>query len=390
MSNRGILAIGCGGMMRVWWLRLIVLGVVGLMAPAASGDVVINELMYHPPSDNNDDEFLELLNTGAAAVDAFKNREAIDLFVLFPDGRISEIQRRQMTTSAAGNVHPIAVRGTFDDCQAIVKAMFADLAFRDEARLSAVNSINWARIMAQMVYYFTAAVSLGGPGRAVRFSVPTGNFGDIFAGYAAHRMGLPIDHLVIATNTNDILARTLATGRYEPHGVVPTSSPSMDIQVSSNFERLIFEVSGRDAERVGHLMDEFAESGAFALNDTELAAIRSMFSASRADETEVAATMQRVYRRTGYLADPHTAVGITAAERELKNAASPMIVLSTAHPAKFPDAVERATGRTAPVPERLEAILSGHEDYKTADTDVDAIRGLIRKHSRFAGAGMDG
>ncbi|HKJ61919.1 MAG TPA: threonine synthase [Hyphomicrobiales bacterium] len=324
-------------------------------------------------------------DTGAAAVEAFKNREAIDLFVLFPDGRISEIQRRQMTTSGAGNVHPIAVRGNFDDCQSIVKALFADLDFRDAARLSAVNSINWARIMAQTVYYFTAAASLGGPDRAVRFTVPTGNFGDIFAGYAAERMGLPVERLVIATNTNDILARTLETGRYEPRSVVPTSSPSMDIQVSSNFERLIFEVSGRDADRVERLMGEFSDSGSFALSEPELSAIRSMFSAYRADENEVSETMRRIYSRTGYLADPHTAVGIAAAEREAGNATSPMIVLSTAHPAKFPDAVKAAAGRTADVPERLRAILAGHESSITADADAGAIRDLIRERGRFSG-----
>ena len=323
-------------------------------------------------------------DTGAAAVEAFKNREAIDLFVLFPDGRISEIQRLQMTTSGADNVHPIAVRGTFDDCQSIVKSLFADLDFRDAARLTAVNSINWARIMAQTVYYFTAAASLGSPDRAIRFSVPTGNFGDIFAGYAAQRMGLPVERLVIATNTNDILARTLETGRYEPRSVVPTTSPSMDIQVSSNFERLLFEASGRSADRVEELMGTFGDNGSFSLSDGELSAIRSMFSAYRASEDEVAETMRRVYSRAGYLADPHTAVGIAAAERELDKAASPMIVLSTAHPAKFPDAVEKATGRAANVPERLQSILAGNENHITVDADASAIRGLIAKRGRFS------
>jgi threonine synthase len=324
-------------------------------------------------------------DTGAAAVEAFKNREAIDLFVLFPDGRISDIQRRQMTTSGAANVHPIAVRGNFDDCQSIVKTLFADLAFRDAARLSAVNSINWARIMAQTVYYFTAAASLGSPDRVVRFSVPTGNFGDIFAGHAAAHMGLPVERLVIATNTNDILARTLETGRYEPRSVIPTSSPSMDIQVSSNFERLIFEASGRDAERVESLMGEFADNGSFALSESELSSIRSMFSACRVDEQQVAETMRRVYDRTGYLADPHTAVGIAAAEQELKDASSPMVVLATAHPAKFPDAVKKAAGRTADVPERLDAILSGEEHHITVEADAGAIRDLIRERGRFSG-----
>jgi len=323
-------------------------------------------------------------DTGAAAVEAFKNRDAIDLFVLFPDGRISDIQRRQMTTSGAANVHPIAVTGTFDDCQSIVKALFGDLTFRDEVRLSAVNSINWARIMAQTVYYFTAAAALGGPHRAVSFSVPTGNFGDIFAGYAACQMGLPIERLVIATNTNDILARTLETGRYEPLGVVPTSSPSMDIQVSSNFERLIFEVSGRDGDRVESLMTAFKEHGSFVLSDPERAAIAGRFAAHRADEAETAATMSRIYRRTGYIADPHTAVGLAAAEREAQNdPATPMVVLATAHPAKFPDAVERAIGETAEVPQRLDAVLSGREAHLTVAPEMDAVRNAIEERGRF-------
>jgi threonine synthase len=304
--------------------------------------------------------------------------------VLFPDGRISDIQRRQMTTSAAPNVHPIAVGGTFDDCQAIVKALFGDLAFRDDVRLSAVNSINWARIMAQTVYYFTAAAALGSPHRPLRFSVPTGNFGDIFAGYAAARMGLPVERLVIATNTNDILARTLADGCYEPRGVVPTSSPSMDIQVSSNFERLLFEVCGRNAERVNALMSEFAENGAFDLGGGELAAIRAIFSAHRCDEVETAQTMRRLYRRTGYFADPHTAVGIAAAEKEAAASPAPMIVLATAHPAKFPGAVERAVGRAPELPERLRNVLAEKEHFMTVDAKVDAVRSLIQRHGRFA------
>jgi threonine synthase len=326
-------------------------------------------------------------DTGAAAVEAFKNRQAIDLFVLFPDGRISDIQRRQMTTSGAANVHPIAIKGTFDDCQAIVKTLFGDLAFRDAARLSAVNSINWARIMAQTVYYFTAAVALGSPHRPVRFAVPTGNFGDIFAGYAAARMGLPVERLVIATNTNDILARTLATGCYEPRGVVPTSSPSMDIQVSSNFERLIFELCSRDAERVAGLMAEFRDEGAFVLNGDELAGMRALFTAHRCDEIETARIMRRTYEATGYLPDPHSAVGLAAAEREAEASATPMIALATAHPAKFPDAVERAVGRRPEAPAKLQAILAGRETMLTADPSPEAVRKLIADRGRFTGAG---
>jgi len=326
-------------------------------------------------------------DTGAAAVEAFKNRDAIDLFVLFPDGRVSAAQRRQMTTAGAANVHPIAVRGTFDDCQAIVKTLFGDLAFRDEVQLSAVNSINWARILAQTVYYFTAATALGAPHRPVRFSVPTGNFGDIFAGYAARCMGLPIERLIIATNSNDILARTLETGIYQPRPVVATASPSMDIQVSSNFERLIFEVSGRDSARVKALMADFAEAGSFALGQAELAAMRDAFSACRVDEAETAVTIARLYRETGYLADPHTAVGLTAAIRQAGDSPAPMIALATAHPAKFPDAIEKAAGCLPPVPRRLENALSGREDFASIDANASSVRALILQRSRIQAIG---
>jgi threonine synthase len=326
-------------------------------------------------------------DTGAAAVEAFKNREAIDLFVLFPDGRISAAQRRQMTTAGAANVHPIAVNGTFDDCQAIVKTLFGDHAFRDEMQLSAVNSINWARIMAQTVYYFTAATSLGAPHRHMRFSVPTGNFGDIFAGYAARCMGLPIERLIIATNSNDILARTLATGLYQPRPVVATASPSMDIQVSSNFERLIFETSGRDSARVNALMADFAETGSFALSEAELTAMRAVFSACRVDEAETAATMARLHRETGYLADPHTAVGLAAAIREQGDSASPMIVLATAHPAKFPDAIEKAAGCLPSIPTRLERALAGREEFASIDANAGSVRAVIRQRSRIQAIG---
>ncbi len=326
-------------------------------------------------------------DTGAAAVEAFKDCEAIDLFVLFPDGRISPAQRQQMTTSGAANVYPVAVRGTFDDCQGIVKALFGDDAFRDELQLSAVNSINWARIMAQMVYYFTAAAALGAPHRSVRFTVPTGNFGDIFAGYAAMRCGLPVTRLAVATNTNDILARTIATGRYEPRGVVATASPSMDIQVSSNFERLIFEACERDPGRVRELMTDFAEKGTFTLSDAELAAIRAHFSAHRVDEAETEAAIARVWREAGYLADPHTAVGLAAAAREEDDPASPMIVLATAHPAKFPAAMEKAVARLAAVPERLQKVLSVDERYATLDGDADTVRRFITERARIAQEG---
>src|SRR5580658_303068 len=283
-------------------------------------------------------------DTGGAAVEAFRDRSQVDLVVLFPHGRISGVQRRMMTTANAANVSAVAIDGTFDDCQAIVKGMFNHHAFRDEVRLSGVNSINWARVVAQAVYYFTAAVSLGAPARKIAFTVPTGNFGDIYAGYVAERMGLPIDRLVIATNVNDILARTLATGTYEPREVVPTTSPSMDIQVSSNFERLLFEAYDRNAGAVRASMASLAQSRRFTLSAPALAHIRSLFSADRADEDEVAATIRTVRRETGNFIDPHTAVGIAVAEKEPRDPAVPMVVLSTAHAAKFPDAVEAACG----------------------------------------------
>jgi len=320
-------------------------------------------------------------DTGAAAVEAFKGREAIDLFVLFPDGRISAAQRRQMTTSGAPNVHPLSVTGTFDDCQNIVKALFNDHAFRDAYHLSAVNSINWARIMAQTVYYFTAAVALGAPHRKVSFSVPTGNFGDIFAGFVALRMGLPVERLIIATNSNDILTRTMATGRYEPRPVVATASPSMDIQLSSNFERLLFEAAGRDAARVRAMMSGFAETGSFALEPGERAGIGGVFAAARADEAETSATIAALDKASQYLADPHTAVGLTAAAKLNDNPSVPMIVLSTAHPAKFPDAIQAATGRLPAIPARLEAALAGREAFSTLAADPSAVRAFIAERS---------
>lgn len=285
-------------------------------------------------------------DTGGAAIEAFRGRDAIDIFILFPHGRVSDVQRRQMTTASEANVHAVAVEGTFDDCQAIVKGLFNDHAFRDETSLAGVNSINWARIMAQIVYYFTSAVALGSPERTVSFTVPTGNFGDIFAGYAALSMGLPIDRLVIATNSNDILARTLATGRYAKGQVAATVSPSMDIQVSSNFERLLFELADRNPDRIVDQMESLAAQGAFALAGDELAFLRQVFHAHASSEAETLATIADVQRRTGYLADPHTAVAMAAARKVARDPHVPMITLATAHPAKFPDAVARAMGAT--------------------------------------------
>jgi len=316
-------------------------------------------------------------DTGGAAVEAFQGRDNIDLFVLHPEGRTSEVQRKQMTTVDAANIHNIAVRGNFDDAQAIVKALFNDHAFRDQHRLAAVNSINWARIMAQVVYYFTAAVTLGAPHRAVSFAVPTGNFGDIFAGYVARQMGLPIDRLVIASNVNDILTRTLETGRYERGAVVPSSSPSMDIQVSSNFERLLFEMSGRDADLVRRQMNTLQQSGAFTLEPAQHDALRALFAAARADEAQTLNAIRVMHNATGYIPDPHTAVGLHAACLCRGGDSIPMICLATAHPAKFPDAIREAIGVSPELPETLRARMSAPEHYDVLESDQAQIAAYI-------------
>lgn len=292
-----------------------------------------------------------------------------------------------MTTVVDDNVHAIAVAGTFDNCQALVKAMFNHHAFADRVSLAGVNSINWARIVAQAVYYFTAAVALGAPHRKIAFTVPTGNFGDIFAGFVAKRMGLTVDRLVVATNSNDILARTLATGSYEPRDVVPTSSPSMDIQVSSNFERLLFEAYDRDAAAVRALMHSLAQSKSFSVAPHALSAIRSEFSADRAGEEEVAATIRTVLRETGQLIDPHTAVGVAVAEKEQRDPALPMIVLSTAHPAKFPDAVQTACGIKPALPEWLGDLGSRPEKVTHLPADQNQIERCVLACSRAAREG---
>jgi threonine synthase len=326
-------------------------------------------------------------DTGGAAVEAFRGRERTDLFVLFPAGRISEVQRRMMTTAADDNVHAIAVEGTFDDCQALVKGLFNHHSFRDRVRLSGVNSINWARIVAQVVYYFTAATTIGAPHRKVAFTVPTGNFGDVFAGFVAQRMGLPVDRLVIATNVNDILVRTLATGCYDLREVVATSSPSMDIQVSSNFERLLFEAYGRDSQQVRTQMASLAQSRQFSLSTRALSEIRALFTADRADEEETAATIRTALRETSRLVDPHTAVGLAVAEKEVRDPAMPMIVLGTAHPAKFPEAVEAACGVRPALPEWLADLPGRRERVSTMPVDQGAVERFILAASRAAREG---
>jgi threonine synthase len=327
-------------------------------------------------------------DTGGAAVEAFRGRGNIDLVVLYPHGRISDVQRQMMTTAPDGNVHALAIEGTFDDCQALVKAMFNHHAFRDRVRLSAVNSINWARIAAQIVYYFTAAAALGSPHRKVAFTVPTGNFGDIYAGYAAARMGLPIDRLVIATNVNDILVRALATGAYEVRGVTPTTSPSMDIQVSSNFERVLFEAYRRDAPAIRALMGSLVQSKRFNIASDALKSLRDSFTADRADEEEVAATMRAVCREGGYFVDPHTAVGLAVAEKETSRDPSvPMVVLSTAHPSKFPDALQAACGTRPKLLDWLADLPSRKERITVLPAEQAAIEQFIVSASRAAREG---
>jgi threonine synthase len=320
-------------------------------------------------------------DTGSAAIEAFRGRDTTDIFILHPNGRTSEVQRRQMTTVLDANIHNIALEGTFDDCQSIVKGLFRTARFREELHLSGVNSINWGRIVAQIVYYFTAAVSLGAPYRPVTFVVPTGNFGDIFAGYAARRMGLPIANLVIATNSNDILARTLETGTYETGGVVPTISPSMDIQVSSNFERLLFEALGRDSAGLKRLMNGLQQAGHFTIPPTAIAAIREGFAAGRADEAATSATIAGTFREAGYLLDPHTAVGV-AVSNGLELGGAPVVTLATAHPAKFPAAVKAATGIEPPLPPWLSDLYDRPERYDILANDQGAVEQFIRARSR--------
>ncbi|MAN64263.1 MAG: threonine synthase [Parvibaculum sp.] len=325
-------------------------------------------------------------DTGSAAIEAFRGRDAIDIFILHPKGRVSEVQRRQMTTVLDDNVHNIALDGSFDDCQALVKAMFNDIPFRDEVGLAGVNSINWGRVMAQIVYYFTSAVALGGPARPVSYSVPTGNFGDIFAGYVAREMGLPIDKLLVATNVNDILARALNTGRYDVGTVTPTISPSMDIQVSSNFERLLFDVCDRDGASVERMMQQLQQSGGFGIPENALAKARTCFAADRADEVETKAMIQRANETTGELIDPHTAVGLVVAGRHRGDISIPMVTLATAHPAKFPAAVEAASGLTPALPPRMADLFEREERLDECVNDLKAIEDFIRVRSRVAAA----
>jgi threonine synthase len=316
-------------------------------------------------------------DTGSAAIEAFRGRAGVDVFILFPEGRVSDVQRRQMTTPTEPNVRALAIDGDFDDAQARVKDLFNHHEFRDAVGLAGVNSINWARVLAQAVYYFTAATALGAPWRPVSFAVPTGNFGDVFAGWVAKRMGLPIDRLVIATNRNDILHRTLATGRHARAGVRPTISPSMDIEVSSNFERLLFELYDREGPAVAALMAELREKGGFALSQGALERLRADFDSDRASEEETAAAMAALHGETGLVVCPHTAVGLKAARARRGDPATPMVTLATAHPAKFPDAVAAACGRRPDAPPRLAALDGRPERVIRVPNDLPAIEARI-------------
>jgi threonine synthase len=318
-------------------------------------------------------------DTGSAAIAACAGRARMKIVILHPRGRISEVQRRQMTTVAAENVHNVAIEGTFDDCQALVKAMFNDADFRSRLNAAAINSINWARIMAQAVYYVSAALALGGPWRKVGFAVPTGNFGDVYAGYVAHRMGLPIAQLTVATNRNDILARFFKSGIYSAGEVAPTMSPSMDIQVASNFERLLYDLCGGDAAEVARLLAGFAARGSLAVPDDALGRARELFDAARVDEDATAETMAEVLGTTGQLVDPHTAVGIRAGRTCRTDPNTPLIALATAHPAKFPGAVEQATGIRPELPERLADLFERPERCTVLPNDLAAVQRHIHE-----------
>ncbi|MFY9239596.1 MAG: threonine synthase [Roseovarius sp.] len=318
-------------------------------------------------------------DTGSAAIEAFRGLEAVDVFILYPHGRVSEVQRRQMSTPVESNVHALAIDGYFDDAQARVKDMFNHFEFRDAVGLAGVNSINWARVLAQVVYYFYAATALGAPHRKVSFTVPTGNFGDIFAGYIAKRMGLPIDRLVVATNQNDILHRCLTHAEYTPNGVKPSISPSMDIGVSSNFERALFEAYGRDGRAIAQLMDELKEGG-FTVSQGAMQALREAFDSGRVSEEETSAEITRAFAQTGELLCPHSAIGVQVAERHLKPGV-PMITLATAHPAKFPAAVEAASGQHPPLPSHMADLYERPERITRIANDLGAIETLITERT---------
>ncbi|MCT4555334.1 MAG: threonine synthase [Pelagimonas sp.] len=319
-------------------------------------------------------------DTGSAAIEAFKGLDAVDVFILYPHGRVSEVQRRQMTTPKESNVHALALDGDFDDCQARLKDMFNHFEFRDGVKLAGVNSINWARVLIQVVYYFTAAASLGAPDRKISFTVPTGNFGDIFAGFIAKQMGLPIDRLVIATNQNDILHRCMENAEYRKHGVTPSISPSMDIEVSSNFERALFWAHDKDGAAVAVLMDELKDKGGFAISDNAMSALSQHYDSGMADEATTSATITAAKAETGELLCPHSAIGVHVANQQLaKSSTTPMVTLATAHPAKFPAAVEEATGIHPSLPNRMADLYERSERVTQVPNDLTALETLIQE-----------
>jgi threonine synthase len=323
-------------------------------------------------------------DTGSAAIEACRDRAAIDIFILFPKGRVTEVQRRQMTTVQAANVHNIAIEGTFDDCQDLVKAMFNDAKFRDAHALSAVNSINFARVAAQVVYYVTAALALGAPQRKVEFAVPTGNFGNVFAGYGALQMGLPIAGFTLGSNRNDILTRLIKTGEMSMAPVEPSLSPSMDIQVSSNFERMIFDLAGRDGAATAKMIETFRRRGKLKFSPGRWKRLTKLFAASRIDDAQTLSAIGRVYRESGELIDPHTAIGIEAGQASRRDPAIPMVALATAHPAKFPDAVERATGVRPKLPTRLADLYDRPERLTTLPNELSAVQDYVRGNVKLA------
>jgi threonine synthase len=317
-------------------------------------------------------------DTGSAAIEACAGRERVDIIILHPDGRTSEVQRRQMTTVMAPNVGNIAVDGSFDDCQDLVKAMFADAPFRGELRLSAVNSINWARVAAQIPYYVAAALALGAPDREVAFAVPTGNFGNVLAAWAARRMGLPVARLAIGSNRNDILSRFLAANDMSMQPVAPSLSPSMDIQVSSNFERLLFELLDRDGAATAVTMADFRRTGRMAVPDASWRRATAVLHGLALDDEATLAEIRRLHDGAGYLADPHSAIGIAAARAHMPGHGIPMVAMATAHPAKFPDAMERAIGQRPALPPALADLYDRPERYTRLPADLAAIEGRVR------------
>ncbi|MDX1590245.1 MAG: threonine synthase [Oleiphilaceae bacterium] len=326
-------------------------------------------------------------DTGSAAIEGCRHSKHVDIFILHPHQRVSEVQRRQMTTVIGDNIHNVAVKGNFDDCQKMVKASFADQSFLgDKTQLVAVNSINWARIMGQLVYYFHASLSLGGPHRSLSFSVPTGNFGDIFAGYLARDMGLPIQQLIVATNRNDILHRFMSGNHYEPRALQHTLTPSMDIAVSSNFERLLFDLYGRDGAAVTHFMRHTGEGASMGLEPPRWEKARALFDSHAVDDETTCETIADVYRDTEYLLDPHTAIGVCAARACRRDSSVPMVTMGTAHPAKFPEAVERSgVGVEATLPKHLADLFQRPEEYEVLENNLESIQQYMASHWKFAG-----